>query len=150
MWHHITLTAIDMFSTFEQNLEEVYVRHVIEIASTECQTWCCQCTGRSLLAAQTCWQTLSCSRGSLVAQSRPCTSTPVDCSAEDSQSARHAVYTDTMHCHLRVIMHHLWSNDKKNGISETCIEKQPTNGYIAMMKMTYPAYVSCSTTVHSQ
>jgi len=107
MWHHITLTAIDMFSTFEQNLEEVYVRHVIEIASAECQTWCCQCTGRSLLAAQTCSQTLSCSRGSLVAQSRPCTSTPVDCSAEDSQSARHAVYTDTMHCHLRVIMHHL-------------------------------------------
>ena len=84
--------------TSEQSLQEVYARHVIEIASTECQTWCCQCTGRSLLAAGTCWQTLSYFRGSLVAQSQPCTSIPAGCFAMDSQSVPHAFYT-AQHLH---------------------------------------------------
>jgi len=44
--HNINCNNI--FSTFEQSLEEVYARRVIEIASAEYQTWCCQCTGHSL------------------------------------------------------------------------------------------------------
>jgi len=87
------MTYLLIVRTFEQSLEEVYARRVIEIASAECQTGCCQCTGHSLLAAQTCWQTPSYFRGSLVAQSRPCTSIPAGCSAVDSQSVLHASYT---------------------------------------------------------
>jgi len=44
--HNINCNNI--FSTFEQSLEEVYARRVIEIASAEYQPWCCQCTGHSL------------------------------------------------------------------------------------------------------